>query len=54
MKTILLSLLFASLGLTGCVAVPVNSQGYAPVVSPVVVVRPWYYGSYGGGRGYYR
>jgi len=54
MKKILLSLLFASLGFTGCVAVPVNGHGYAPVVPPLVVVRPWYYGSYGGGRGHYR
>ena len=53
MKKILFSLLLASLGLAGCIAVPVD-VGYAPVVSPVVVVRPWYYGSYGGGRGYYR
>jgi hypothetical protein len=59
MKKILLSLLFASLGLGGCVAVPVNGGGYAPapavvVAPPAVVVRPWFYGSYGGGRGYYR
>jgi hypothetical protein len=59
MKKILLPLLFASLGLGGCVAVPVNGGGYAPapavvVAPPAVVVRPWFYGSYGGGRGYYR
>jgi len=55
MKKILLSLL-ACLGLAGCVAVPVNGGGYAPapvvVTPPAVVVRPWYYGYYGGGRGY--
>ena len=62
MKKILLALLLASLGLAGCVAVPVNGghgHGYAPapavvVTPPAIVVRPWYYGSYGGGRGYYR
>lgn len=57
MKKILLPLLLASLGLGGCVAVPVNGGGYAPapavvVAPPAVVVRPWFYGSYGGGRGY--
>jgi hypothetical protein len=57
MKKILLPLLLAALGLGGCVAVPVNGGGYAPapsvyVAPPAVVVRPWYYGFYGGGRGY--
>jgi hypothetical protein len=60
MKKILLSLLLASLGLGGCVAVPVNGGyggGYAPapavvVTPPAIVVRPWYYGYYGGRRGY--
>ena len=58
MKRILLSLLLASLGLAGCVAVPVNGgHGYAPapavvVTPPAIVVRPWYHGYYGGGRGY--
>ena len=55
MKKILLPLLLASLGLGGCVAVPVNGGGYAPaplyVAPPAVVVRPWFYGSYRGGRG---
>ncbi len=59
MKKILLSLLLASLGLGGCVAVPVNGGyggGYAPapavvVTPPAIVVRPWYYGYYRGGRG---
>ena len=56
MKKILLPLLLASLGLGGCVAVPVNGGGYAPapsvyVTPPAVVVRPWFFGSYRGGRG---
>ena len=60
MKKILLSLLLAALGLAGCIAVPVDyGHGYAPapavvVTPPAIVVRPWYYGSYGGGRSYYR
>ena len=62
MKKILLPLLSGLLGLGGCVAVPVNGghgHGYAPapavvVTPPAIVVRPWYYGSYGGGRSYYR
>jgi len=49
MKKILLALLLASLGLAGCVAVPVNGghgHGYAPapavvVTPPAIVVRPW-------------
>jgi hypothetical protein len=46
------------LGLGGCVAVPVDGGGYAPasvyVAPPAVVVRPWFYGSYRGGRGGHR
>jgi len=58
MKKILLALL-ASLGLGGCVAVPVAGDPYyapAPVyvAPPTVVVRPYYYGYYRGGRGHYR
>jgi len=55
MKRILLPLL-ASLGLGGCVAVPVSDVGYAPVyvAPPAIVVRPTYYGHYRGGRGGYR
>lgn len=54
MKKILLSLMLASLSLTGCIAVPVDGgygRGYAPAA---VVVRPYHGGYYGGGRGDYR
>jgi len=64
MKKILIPVLLASLGLGGCVAVPVNDGPYgapygggyvAPpavyVTPPAVVVRPWSYGYYGNGRG---
>jgi hypothetical protein len=42
MKKILLPLLLASLGLGGCIAVPVDGYGYAPAV----VVRPGFHGHY--------
>jgi len=67
MKKILFPLLLASLGLGGCVAVPVDGGPYGGyrgggyvtppavyVTPPAVVVRPWSYGYYGGGRGGYR
>jgi len=63
MKKVLLPLVLASIGLGGCVAVPVGGPyaydgGYAPapvyVAPPTVVVRPSYYGYYRGGRGGYR
>jgi len=66
MRKILLALPLASLGLGGCIAVPVDGGPYgsphgggyvAPpavyVTPPAVVVRPWYYGYYRGGRGAY-
>lgn len=44
----LLVVLFAGLGLAGCVAVPVAEPGVY-VAPPTVVVQPYYYGGY-----YYR
>ena len=57
MKTTAIAVL-ASLGLAGCVAVPLYDApyGYAPPVAygpPAIVVRPYVgYGYYGGYRGY--
>ena len=53
MKTLSIAVL-ASLALAGCVAVPVYDAGYGPAYGPpAVVVRPYAYSGYYGGRGYY-
>jgi hypothetical protein len=60
MKGVLLPVLLSTLGLAGCVAVPMVDApyGYGPAVvvaPPPIVVRPGFYGHGGGyyGRGGY-